>query len=162
MRKIYWSVSIITILFLIRSTITLRSGLILILRVFFVFCSWIVRISDSNWLNLSLRRSDIRRPVKTPIVINKQNLYSLSRSSFPISDLKSSQFKLEVVVFWPFKLIIFWFCGGQYYGEKLILTALFNRNISWFPAYYINIGLRRYGPSIKGNWPTPTLLQSIR
>ena len=36
-----------------------------------------VRMSEfSNWLNLSFSKSLIRRPVKTPMAISKQNLYS--------------------------------------------------------------------------------------
>jgi len=95
------------ILPLTRSTISLRSVLILIRRVFLAFCYWMVMISvSSNWLNLSFSKSEIRRPVNIPSANSRQNLYFLSLSNFDIRDMKSFQSMLAVVVLCPNKLIM--------------------------------------------------------
>lgn len=110
LRKINWLGSFGFIFSFILFIIVLRSGLILIRRVFPVFLSLIVNISiSSKSLNRSWSKSEMRNPEKTPMANSKQYLYSQSLSSLLIKDRKSFQSKLLVVVLWPFSDIYFSF-----------------------------------------------------
>lgn len=105
-RNIYWTESDTAIFDFNRQTMIFKSGFILILRIFLVFFSWMFKMSPfSNWMNRSWRRTEIRRPVKTLMVINRQYLYSPSLSILAMIDRKSSQSSAPVVVLYPDKLI---------------------------------------------------------
>ena len=61
--------------------------------------------SKSEYLRVN--KSEILKPVKTPIEINKQNLYFSSFSNRVIKEIQSFQSKYVVVVVEPIKIILY-------------------------------------------------------